>query len=120
MNGHTDKAGMNHDERLIGTAAILDGEYTKTPQQGKGALQTEAAPENPASEEDGILIAQPGTSAATSGKEPLSQRIARRQHAAEWVAVAVLAVGLVALSGYAFHLFWRLHKIAMNMYGAWF
>jgi len=120
MNGHTDKEGINQDERAIGTTAILEGEYAKAPEQGKGAVQTEAVPENPACEEDGILIEQPSISTGTSGKEPLSQRTLRRQQTAEWVAVAVLAVGLIVLSGYAFHLFWRLHKIAMNMYGFWF
>jgi len=120
MNGHTDKPGINQDKKAIGTTAILEGEYAKAPQQGKGAVQTEAVPENPACEEDGILIEKPSTSTGTPAEEPLSQRDARRQHAAEWVALGVLAVGLIALSAYAFHLFWHLHKIAMNMYGFWF
>lgn len=120
MNGRNDNTEKKQDVKLNGMAAILEEENTKTLQQEKAAVQTEAAPENSAGEEDNMLLEGASIITKPAGKESNHQPITRREQAVDLFAVAFLVVGLLALSCYAFRMIWKLYALAMNLYGVGF
>jgi len=111
MKGRTDKTRIDQGDKLMGITALLEEEYAKKQLQEERGVQAEAVPENSAHDEHNFVVEQTGTATGTSSQKAMRQRSLRREQEAEWVAIALLVVGLIALSCYAFQTLWRLHEL---------
>jgi hypothetical protein len=83
-------------EKLAGITALSVEEYAKGQPQEETVLQAKAVAENFATEKHNVAVGRTGKATEPSGEEATHQRILSRHRQAKWVAVAILAVGLIS------------------------
>ena len=115
MKGRTDKAKINPGERSVGITALLEKEYAKKQPQEERVVQAKAVPENSAHEKHNIVVEQTGMATRTSSEKAIRQRILRHEQEAEWVAVALLVVGLDQNVSHGILLFHRRFPLIYRM-----